>query len=182
MRSFVLLLLSFGLTACCIQLPPPRPEPLKDEDGGVLGTPLWPEGSIVFGTTDGTGEVFIPIGTELELHRGPQGGYHAYAKYQVSGGQFAQDVVFEHRVRRVRDNVLVSRGSRNVDVTAADGGVWMSEGAATMFLCPTAPGVSIVGEPLNFEVTVMGNDRKFYGRTSVTATLACAGCEADCGG
>lgn len=180
MRPFLLLLSLISASACFPITP--RPEPLKDEDGGVLGTPLWPEGTIVFGTTDDTGEVFMPIGETIQLHRGPQGGNHAYAKYQVSGGRLAQDVLFEHRVRRVRDNVLVSRGSRSVDVKPADGGVWRLEGAATMFLCPTAQGVNIVGEPLSFEVTVMGSDRKFYGRTSVTSTLACAGCEMDCGG
>lgn len=181
MRAILILPLTFLLTGCCIQLPPPRPAPLVDEDGGVSGPPLWPDGTITFGTTDDSGEVFQRIGSELELHRGPQGGNHAYAKYQVTG-QTAADVIFEHRVRRVRDGLLVSKGNRTFDVTLADGGVWTSEGSVTMFLCPTAPGVSIVREQLNFEVTAKGRDGKFLGRSSENATLRCSDCEADCGG
>lgn len=181
MRPTALLLAVLALTGCCIQMPTPRPEPIVDEDGGVLGPPLWPEGTLVFGTTDDDGQLFQLIGAQLELHRGPQGGNHAYAKYQVTG-QVAQDVVFEHRVRRVKDRLLVSKGARTLDVTATDGGVWTSEGSVIMFLCPTAPGVNIVMEPLEFEVTARGPGGQFFGRSTVTSTLQCTGCEADCGG
>lgn len=181
MRLPLILLTTLGLTACCIQLPPPRPEPLLDEDGGVLGPPLWPDGALVFGTTDDNGEIFESIGAELVLYRGPQGGNHAYAKYQVTG-QVAANTTFENRVRRARDGVLVSRGSRTLDVTALDGGAWASEGTIVMFLCPTAPGISIVKEPLIFEVTAKTASGQFLSRATVTSTLTCTGCEADCGG
>lgn len=182
MRAFLFPLLSLLLTGCCIQFPPPRPEPLSEEDGGVSGSPLWPEGTVTFGTTDDNGEIFQNIGASLTLHRGPQGGNHAYAKYQVSGGQVAPGATFEHRVRRAKDGVLVSKGQRIFDVTAGDGGVWTSDGAATMFLCPTPVGVSIVREPLDFEVIVKSGDGKFLGRATVQSTLTCDMCEADCGG
>ncbi|MDP1825324.1 MAG: hypothetical protein Q8L48_18855 [Archangium sp.] len=180
MRAFALLFLALGLSACCIQVPTPRPQPLTDQDGGDLGPPLWPDGTIVFGTTDDTGDVFMPIGVEIDLHRGPQGGHHVYAKYQVSG-RVAADATFEHRVHRVRDGLLVSRGSRVFDVMATDGGAWISEGSVVMVLCPTAPGVSVMREPLRMEVTVK-RAGQFLGRASATSTIRCVDCEADCGG
>lgn len=175
--SFMLL-----LTGCCFQLPPVRPDPPTDEDGGVSGPPLWAEGTVIFGTTDDDGELFQNIGSSLTLYRGPQGGNHAYAKYQVSGGRVANSATFEHRVRRARDGVLVSKGNRQFDVTPVDGGVWTSEGSVIMFLCPTPAGVSVVREPLDFEVTVRGSDGKFLGRANARSTLTCDMCEADCGG
>ena len=181
MRTLVLVLVSLGLTACCIQLPPPRPQPLPDDDGGALGPPLWPDGTVVFGTTDDNGLVFIPIDTQIELHRGPQGGHHTYAKYQVTG-QTAAAAVFDAKVRRARDGLLVSRRSRTFDVAPVDGGVWTSEGSVVLFLCPTAPGVSIVREPLLYEVIVKSASGQFLGRASASATLKCTGCDADCGG
>ena len=181
MRLLLIFSVTLGLAACCIQMPPARPDPIVDDDGGNLGPPLWPEGAITFGTTDDNGEVFQAIGGKLELHRGPQGGNHAYAKYQVTG-QTAASAVFEYRVRRVRDGLLVSKGNRTFDVAPADGGVWTSEGSVTMFLCPTAPGVSIVNEALSFQVTAKGSNGKLLGQASVTSTLECMGCEADCGG
>ena len=51
-----------------------------------------------------------------------------------------------------------------------------------MFMCPTAPGISIVKEPLIFEVTAKAANGQLLSRASVTATLTCTGCEADCGG
>ena len=80
MRALVLVLATFGFTACCIQLPPPRPQPVPDDDGGALGPPLWPDGTVAFGTTDDNGLVFMPIDVEIVLHRGPQGGCHAYSR------------------------------------------------------------------------------------------------------
>lgn len=148
----------------------------------MSGPPLWPDGTVTFGTTDDDGQIFENIGSALTLHRGPQGGNHAYAKYQVSGGWVAANATFEHRVRRARDGVLVSKGDRSFDVTAVDGGVWTSEGSVIMFLCPTPAGVSVVREPLDFEVTVKGADGKFLGRASARSTLTCDMCETDCGG
>lgn len=181
MRTFLISIFTLGLSACCIQLPPPRPQPVPDEDGGMLGAPLWPDGALVFGTTDDNGLVFQAIGGEIELHRGAQGGNHTYAKYQVTG-QTAPQAVFENRVRRLRDGLLVSRGSRTLDVAPTDGGPWQSEGSVVMFLCPTAPGVNIVKEPLTFEVIVKSSTGQFLGRATATSTLSCSGCEADCGG
>lgn len=180
MRTFLISIFTLGLAACCVQLPPPRPQPLPDDDT-MLGAPLWPDGTLVFGTTDDDGQIFQRIGGEITLHRGPQGGNHTYAKYQVTG-QTAPQAVFENRVRRLRDGLLVSRGSRTFDVEPADGGAWQSEGNIVMFLCPTAAGVSIVKEPLTFEVTVKSASGEFLGRATATSTLACTGCEADCGG
>jgi hypothetical protein len=182
MRAFLFPLLSLLLTGCCFQLPPVRPEPPADEDGGVSGTPLWPDGTVTFGTTDDNGELFQNLGSSFTLYRGPQGGNHAYAKYQVSGGHLASGATFEHRVRRAKDGVLVSKGNRSFDVTATDGGVWTSEGAVIMFLCPTPVGVSIVREQLDFEVIVKGADGKFLGRATARSTLSCDMCEVDCGG
>ncbi len=179
MRTLLLVSVATALTAC--PSPNPRPEPLFDEDGGVLGTPLWAEGTLKIGTTDDQGEVFQEIGSQIELHRGPQGGNHTYAKYKVIG-QTARDAVFENRVRRAKDGVLVSRGTRTMDVIPGDGGVWLNDYSITMFLCPTAMGINIVGEPLVFEVTAKSADGGLLQRSSATSTISCNGCEVDCGG
>lgn len=179
MRTLLLLSVAFALTAC--PSPTPRPEPFIDEDGGMLGTPRWAEGTLKIGTTDDQGEVFQEIGAQIELHRGPQGGNHTYAKYKVTG-QTARDAVFENRVRRAKDGLLVSRGTRTMDVVPGDGGVWLNDYSITMFLCPTPTGINIVGEPLVFEVTAKAANGEFLGRSTATSTISCSGCEVDCGG
>lgn len=180
MRTSLLLSVAFALCACPSP-PSPRPDPLLEEDGGVLGNPRWPDGALKIGTTDDLGEVFQEIGAQIALYRGPQGGNHSYAKYEVTG-QSARQAVFENRVRRAKDGVLVSRGTRTMDVIPGDGGVWLADYSVTMFLCPTAAGINIVVEPLVFEVTAKAADGGFLQRASVTSTIECSGCEADCGG
>jgi|GEM_PF-1893892 len=175
-----LLLLSLFVLCGCPQ--DNRPEPLPP-DVTPTGPGLWPDGGLELFTTDDVGEDLIPIGPTVEVHRGPQGGFHIYAKYRVSGGLTARDVVFSHRVRRARDGLLVSRGDTSDDVLPRDGGVWSSSYGRPMFLCPTAAGVNLINEPLSFEAFAKDSSGRLLGVTApTTATITCTGCQADCGG
>lgn len=168
-----------ALSGCCFQLPVNRPSPLPEDPSSTTGTPRWPDGALELGTVDVDQVDYAPIGATLELHHGPQGGYHSIARYRVRG-QTSPNATFENRVRRARDGLLVSRGSRTMPVDS-DAGVWVSEDV-NMFLCPTAAGVNIVDEALVFEVTALEADGGLLGRASVTAKLQCEGCQGDCGG
>jgi hypothetical protein len=171
--SSVTLALACGLLLCACPDLPPGPE-----DSGA-GEPLWPAGTVEVGAPVSDEDLaFQPMPAALELHPGAQGGFHVPVAYRVARSQLG--ATFEHRVRRVRDGVLVSKGTREFDV-AADGGAWTTDFPVTVFLCPTPVGVNVVGEELSFEVTVTREGGVLLGRGTATAVARCpAGNESFC--
>lgn len=167
---FVLVVLASGCVGSCLD---PRPDPPDPEvDGGPDGPPAWGEGAVEIGTTPDS-VTFVAMPAELELHPGAQGGFHVPISYRVVG-KTEPDAVFEHKVRRVKDNVLVSRGTRSFDVAPADAGVWTPDYEVTVFLCPTPVGITVQDEEVTFEVRVTRmSSGKLLGVGTAKATLRC---------
>lgn len=180
MRS-LLLVSALVLSAC-----PERPPPEEEVDSGISGDPLWADGSMELGTQlSDLVPTFEPMPASMELHPGAQGGFHVPVMYRITGHTQA-GATFEHRVRRSRDGVLVSRGTRFFDI-AADGGSWTSEEPITIFMCPTPVGVNVAGEELTFEITVIRGNGVLLTRTTAKTRLLCpasnqAFCESICKG
>ncbi len=160
------------LVALCACGGGPRP------DGGVG---QWPEGALELGAEAPDGG-FVAMPARVEATPGAQGGYHVPVMYRVTGEAPAV-VSFEHRVTRVVDGALVSKGSRTWDAGLAD--PWTTDRATIVFLCPTPVGLNILGEPLRFQVTAT-RDGTLLGTAQATTSLGCpagdAFCERICGG
>lgn len=150
MKRLLLVVLVSAATGCVGSCLDPRPDPPDPEvDAGPDGPAQWGENAVEIGTTP-DGLTFKAMPADLELHPGAQGGFHVPISYRVLG-RTEPDAVFEHKVRRVKDNVLVSRGTRSFDV-APDGGVWTPDYEITVFLCPTPVGITVQDEEVVFEV------------------------------
>lgn len=143
-----------------------------DPDGGTDGGPVvvWPEGTLELGGEDGG--TFITFPSRATATPGAQGGYHVPVMYKVTG-QAQTSVTFEHRVTRLSDGVLVSKGTRtlNVDPVAA-GQSWFTPGPVIIFICPTPVGVAVVDQQLHFEITATKSG-EILGRTSGEAQFGC---------
>lgn len=150
-------------------------------DGGRDGgAPRWAEGAFELGLEEADGGASFPLPAEVQATPGAQGGFHLPVLYRVTAPA-EPNVVFEHRVTRARDGVLVSKGNRtlNVDAVAA-GQSWISPGAVIIFICPTPVGVNVVGEALNFEVTATTRAGELLGKASAPAKFGCAPSDAFC--
>lgn len=144
---------------------PPQPP-----DAGAMA---WPEGTLELGG-EASGE-FVTLPMNVEAAPGSQGGYHVAVMYRVSG-KTAPLVLFEHRVTRVRDNTLVSKGNRTLSV---EGDSWVSPGPVIIFICPTPIGVNVLGEELHFEVTA-SQKGELLGRASANAVFGCRADDSFC--
>lgn len=170
MKQAALLLLLLLLAACG--------EPIEGPDGGSDGGVLWAEGTLELGGEAADGG-YLPLPPESFATPGAQGGYHLAVLYQVTG-QALERVVFAHRVTRVRDDVLVSKGTRTLDVTpVAAGASWITPGPVIIFICPTPVGVNVVDEELNFEVTA-AKGGVVLGRAAARSVFRCAATDSFC--
>lgn len=151
-----------------------------DPDGGRDGgDPLWAEGALELGAEDADGGAVFPLPAAVQATPGAQGGFHVPMLYRVTAPALA-GVSFEHRVTRVRDDALVSKGSRTMNIEpVAAGQSWTSPGAIIIFICPTPVGVNVVGEELNFEVTATKSGA-LLGKASGRATFTCAPADGFC--
>lgn len=149
-------------------------------DGGRDGgTPRWAEGTLELGAEDPDGGAVFPLPAELQATPGAQGGFHVPMLYRVTAPAVA-GVAFEHRVTRVRDDALVSKGNRTMSVEAVAAGLsWTSPGAIIIFICPTPVGVNVVGEELNFEVTATKSG-ELLGKATGRAVFRCAPADGFC--
>jgi hypothetical protein len=130
-------------------------------------------GSIALGTTalDGTG--FQALEGDQILVPGAQGGFHIWLKYRVAG-MTAGAVTIKRTVRRVSDDrlVLTTMGTQELG-PMGDGGTWELPMALPSFMCPSPLGVNIIGEPMVFDVVILGADGKKLAEGTAEATPRC---------
>jgi hypothetical protein len=137
----------------------------------------WPEGTLELGGEMSGGFVALPM--NVEATPGAQGGYHVAVMYKVTG-QALPGVLFEHRVTRVRDDRLVSKGTRTLSVDpVAAGQSWVTPGPIIIFICPTPVGVNVLGEALHFEVTA-SKGGALLGKASADAVFGCRSSDSFC--
>jgi hypothetical protein len=148
----------------CGPPPPPPPPDASVPDAGI-------EGVIELGTTNDMG-AFIALDGPIDGIPGSQGGFHVNVLYRLPEGAVGS-ITFEHQVRRVRDERLVSRGSRVFDVGLVRVPSWESPAPVTVFMCPTPVGVDIIGEPLKFSITAKDADGRVFAAGTGTATFRC---------
>jgi hypothetical protein len=163
--------------------PPPNPLP-QDTDLGVSGAPQWPPGTVELGL-DPQGTGFKPFGNTFDFEHGPQGGIHIPGAWRVHQKEFV-DARFVVRVRRISDGLLLNQNdmttsSNNGEIEVIDAGVdagtvsLLYSGQFRIYLCPVKD-INLVGVPVSFELTVIGSDKIFLGRTSSTTSTQ----EIDC--
>ena len=179
-----LALLATLLMACfCSPPTPPTPQPVPTEvDLGVTGSPLWPVGVLELGLSP-YGGPFEPFRSTFDFDHGPQGGIHVPVSWLVHDREYT-DARFVVRVRRVSDGLLVNQSETN-DSGGPDGGFsfdggldaggFTTTGTLRAFLCPVK-GIDLTGVPVSFELTVIGADKTFLGRVTVTSMTS----EPDC--
>lgn len=171
------------LTACFCGPTPPTPQPPPTEmDLGVTGSPLWPEGVLQLGLLPGGGS-FEPLGRTFMFDHGPQGGIHVPVAWLVHDRTYA-DARFVVRVRRISDGLLVNQSesietggpdSGSPSDGGVDGGGFVTTGNLRAFLCPVK-GIDLTNVSLSFELTVIGADKTFLGRVTLSTMTA----EPDC--
>jgi hypothetical protein len=175
------------LGACCIQ-PTPTPTPRPTMVNGVpipTGMPSWDAGTLLIGTTgyDSVGS-FKPLQNDFTLATGLQGGggRHVFVAFRVVGPR-PDELIMTVRAVRARDEQLVGATVSTVTFES-DGGVSDSRYSPRVVLCPTPAGLSLVGEPLRFDVWAQQVENgPVLGTATTTATPSCAGdCASDCGG
>ncbi len=169
MKPSLLLPIIVGLVGCGVGPIVP--------DGGTDAAVLWPEGTLELGGEDAGAFTVFPA--DVQAIPGAQGGFHVGVMYRVTGEALAA-VRFEHRVTRVRDGVLVSKGTRILDVEPmAAGASWTTADPITIFICPTPVGVDVVNEVLHFEVKALKND-VVLNQAGADTTLRCPAGDSFC--
>ena len=144
-------------------------------DGGMdAGPVVWPEGTLELAGEDGGAFPF-----QAQAVPGAQGGYHVPVMYKVNGVT-ERMVTFEHRVTRMSDGVLVSKGHRSLNIEPAAGSPsWMTDGPVIIFICPTPVGVGVVDQWLHFEITAV-KAGEVLGRTAGDAQFGCPAGDSFC--
>jgi len=164
------------LLAClCAPTPSPPQPPPTETDLGVTGAPLWPEGVLQLGLSPAGGP-FEAFASTFDFDHGPQGGIHVPIAWLVHDREYT-DARFVVRVRRLSDGLLVYQtettdsGGFNGGAPAdggMDAGGFTTSGSLRAFLCPVK-GIDLTNVPISFELTVIGADKTFLGRATVSS-------------
>lgn len=174
------------LSACPAPEPGPpdsgQPDAGSPDAGADAGTAdAWPAGTLELGTpASDTDPSFVPLPAALDLHAGPQGGFHVLLLYRVGGGRTEPGARFEHRIRRALDGLVVAQGTRTFDVAPGAGGSWVTDPAVIVFLCPSPPGVDLEGPELSFEIVATRPGGAVLGRVTAKTVLRCPAGSAAC--
>jgi hypothetical protein len=152
---------------------PSRPKLPLDSPLGLADGPKWGDGGIEIGLAQSP-DAFEAFPTPFIFDRGPQGGIHVPVGYRVSGHAFV-GARFVLRVRRERDGLLVYQDEQTLSASLAADAVQVFPNRA--LLCPPPEGVSLVAEPLRFEVTVIGPPLDFLGRASAVSSTMETQCQ-----
>jgi hypothetical protein len=142
--------------------------------GGCGGAGVPPgKVTLALGSTALDGSGFVPLDGDQTLVPGAQGGFHVWIKYRVHGMGPATLAV--HRTsRRVSDNALVLTTDGTLDVGAAGpDGWWQLDHALPNFICPTPLGVSVIDQPLTFDVTLHDDAGAPVATSHAEATVHC---------
>ena len=121
---------------------------------------------LTLGANDTTG-TFQPFreGQDVELVEGAQGGFHVWMRYRASGvvGMRAE---LQRVAHRVDDGALILRStSQSTIVDESD--------LMPMFMCPSPVGISVIDEPMRFELRFVDEDGQLLSAGTTTLVPHC---------
>ena len=136
---------------------------------------------LILGGVAADAGVMVPLrdGDRVPLVAGAQGGFHVWLRWGVRDLP-PGTVTLERSARRVRDDAVVLRFDGRVDVGAAAGDGWYdAPSPIPMFMCPTPIGISIVDEPIHFQLRVLDDGGAELARQGVTLVPSCPDAQRD---
>ena len=147
---------------------------------GAPGSP--PPGALrmsLGGAADGGRWAQLSDGQDAELVPGAQGGFHVWMKFRVAGlapGHYG----VKRTAHRLGDGQLVLRAAGTVEVGGGDGeGAWELPMAMPMFMCPSPIGLSVIDQPISFEVALTDDGGAELTRAAVHLVPRCPAAERD---
>jgi hypothetical protein len=150
----------------------PAPAHVTRPPPGSATTP--PPGIEIALGAPGDGGALVPLsdGQDVTMVAGAQGGFHvwlAYRLHDVPAGTFT----LERDAERVSDGAVVLRYRGDVAVTPDGDGWFTPDGPIPMFMCPTPIGISIVGEPIAYQLRLVDDGGAELARAGVTLVPRC---------
>lgn len=158
LRRVSIALLACGLFACAEE---PEIDP--------------PVGEVVIGSSQADGTGFVPVdnGTDVDLVPGSQGGFHVWINVSVHGA--AGDLYIEHEARRISDEALILRGTRQAMQIPSDAMEewWDNPEAAPAFMCPSPLGIKVFDDDILFKVRITDGDGQLLATDEVILVPHC---------
>ncbi len=106
---------------------------------------------LTLGANDTSG-TFVPFsdGQHVDLVEGAQGGFHVWMRYRASGAVGTR-AELQRVAHRIGDGALILRStSQSTIVDESD--------LMPMFMCPSPVGISVIDEPMRFELRFVDDD------------------------
>jgi hypothetical protein len=123
---------------------------------GACGAPVETQpakSTMALGTIAADGSfAALTDGEDVTLVEGAQGGFHVWMKYRLEGVAPSHVAVLR-TARRMSDDQLVLRSTGDADV-GAGAAMWETPAATPMFMCPSPIGLSVVDQPIQFEIAL----------------------------
>lgn len=147
-----------------VQIDPPGPPAPGSALTLALGGP---------GADDATMVPFAD-GQDAELVPGAQGGFHVWMRLAVKDVPRGTILAVERFATRASDGAVVLRFSSSIEVGALDADGWYRTPSFPMFMCPTPIGISVVDEPIAFQLRVSDESGTTeLGRAGITLVPRC---------
>jgi len=159
MRSSFIFLCVLACSACA-PLPPVPPVPPPAAGAMTLG----------MSDVDGT---FAPFteGQDVTLVSGAQGGFHVWLAYRYDGVP-GGDAKLSRGAHRLVDDAIVLRTSAEITVA-------VQSPPMPMFMCPSPIGLSVIDQPIVFELSMQPDDGSGLVAQHITLVPHCPDAERD---
>ena len=132
-------------------------------------------GEVVVGSSQADGNGFVPVanGTDVELVPGSQGGFHVWINVSVHGT--AGDLYISHEARRVSDEALILRGTRQAFSVPPDAmdDWWDKPTASPAFMCPSPLGIKVFDDDILYTVRITDADDQLLATDEVILVPHC---------
>ena len=154
------------LAAACGGSPPPQKPPVTPPSSGVHAT------LVVGGPGDGVTMATLTDGQDVSLVEGAQGGFHVWLEFRARDVA-AGTLTLERSAHRVSDGAVVLRYDGPITIGDAGADGWWQAAEFPMFMCPTPIGISIVGEPIAYQLRLVDDGGAELARAGVTLVPRC---------
>ncbi|MBX5483516.1 MAG: hypothetical protein IRZ16_16970 [Myxococcaceae bacterium] len=139
----------------------------------VVTAACGPPSEVQLGGVAEDGVTFAPLEGDQPLVPGSQGGFHVWVKLRFTGFEPGKHTV-QRTARRTRDERLVLTTRTGIAVGEPDAsGTWETPDPLPSFMCPAPIGVSVIDEPIRFEVEVLDEAGQAVAHDGAVATPHC---------